>query len=63
MPMATDKNKAKQLSVERAGPQEHTPPRLRTGERSFDFQLTSRCERYRSIVPSILYTRATFFRG
>jgi hypothetical protein len=43
MPMATDKNKAKQCPQKERGPQDHTPPRLRTAQRCFRFELVSRC--------------------
>jgi hypothetical protein len=43
MPMGTDKNKTKQCPYKERGPEDHTPPRLRTGERSFRFEQISRC--------------------
>ena len=42
MPMTTNKNKTKQCPQEGRDPPDHTPPRFRTGEQSFRFQLASR---------------------
>jgi hypothetical protein len=43
MPMGTDKNKTKQCPYKERGPEDHTPPQLRTEERSFRFEQTFRC--------------------
>jgi hypothetical protein len=43
MLMATDKNKPKQCPQKERSPQHHTPPRLHTAQRSFRFELVSRC--------------------
>jgi len=50
MPMRTDKNKTKQCPYEERGPEEHTPPRLHTEERSFRFE-TSRCRAIQNYRP------------
>jgi hypothetical protein len=43
MPMETDKNKTKHCPYKERDPENHRPPRLRTDERSFRLELTSRC--------------------
>jgi hypothetical protein len=43
MPMRTDKNKTKQCPQKERRAKDHIPPRLRTVERLFGFELTSRC--------------------
>ncbi len=43
MPMKTDENKTKQCPQEERDPEDHIPPRTRTGERRLSFELTSGC--------------------
>ncbi len=64
MPMGTDKNKTKQCPQKERGPEDHTPPRLRTEERSFHYGQTScgcqAIQNYRplnSICPGHLFLR------
>jgi len=63
MPMETDKNKTKHCPHKERDPEDHHPPRLRTEERSFRLELTSRCraiQNYRtfdSVSPGDFFLR------
>jgi len=60
MPMGTDKNKTKQVSVETAGPEDHAPHGSARGA-ILRFELTSRLPSdYRTIDPRFYYDSVTF---
>ena len=62
MSMGTDKNKTKQSPQKEHGPEDHTPPRLRTEGRSFRREQTSRCRGIQTQDPSIDMLGPLFFR-
>jgi|GraSoiStandDraft_53_1057289.scaffolds.fasta_scaffold1554685_2 hypothetical protein len=51
MPMGTDKNKTEQCPYKERGPEDHTPPQLRTEERSLRFEQTSLCRAIQNYRP------------
>jgi hypothetical protein len=61
MPMETDKNKTKHSPYKERDPEDHGPPRLRTEERSFRFELTSRCRAIQNYRPVDSISPGHFF--
>jgi len=61
MPMETDKNKTKHCPYKERDPEDHRPPRLRTEERSFRLELTSRCRTIQNDGPLDSVSSSHFF--
>lgn len=61
MPMGTDKNKTKRCPYKERDPENHSPPRFRTEERSFLFELTSRCRAIQNYRPLDSISPGHFF--